>query len=180
MNWKPWVIPGVALAVCAGAVAYAASGEPGDDLRLTGRVVDTADVVPAAAEKRLNDKLAAYEERTRHQIVVVTTKSLEGSAIDDYSVRLFNRWGIGRKGFDDGIGLLVAPSERSVRIEVGKGLETKLTDSRAAAIIETAIIPRFSAGDLPGGVEAGVDAIIGTMDCVEHDDCVTTSKPMEI
>lgn len=91
---------------------------------------------------------------------MVTVKSLGGHGIEDYSLGLFNGWGIGRKGVDDGVGLLVAPKERKVRIEVGYGLEKALTDQEAAAIIDKDILPHFKAGDMSGGIAAGSEAII--------------------
>ena len=140
----------------------------GDELKLTGRVVDAAGVLPAAARARITTKLAGWEARTRHQFVVVTTPSLGGSEVALYSVRLFRRWGIGRKGANDGIGLLVAPRDHRLRIEVGRGLERVLPDDVAARINREVAIPRFQAGDLAGGVEAAVAAVIVAVDSAER------------
>lgn len=131
---------------------------------LTGRVVDVANVIPADREARLTARLAAFEARTRHQLVVVTVRSLSGQAVDLYTLTLANRWGIGRRGIDDGVVLLVAPIDRKVRIEVGRGLERTLTNARAAAILATDVLPRFRTGDMPGGIDAGVAAIIATLE----------------
>lgn len=123
-------------------------------------MVDAADVLPQTPEAKLAAMLASAEMRTKHQFVVVTVKDLGGHAIADYGLKLGNYWGIGRKEFNDGVLLIVAPNERKVRIEVGYGLEKALTNDEAAAIINTAIVPKFKAGDMPGGILAGSEGII--------------------
>ena len=92
-------------------------------------------------------------------MVVVTLKSLQGTTIEDYGYQLGRRWKIGQKDRDSGALLIVVPSERKVRIEVGYGLEGDLTDAATRVIIENAILPRFKAGDFPGGIQNGVAAI---------------------
>lgn len=123
-------------------------------------MVDAADLLPADVEAKLAGRLAEVEQRSRHQFVVVTVKSLGGRQIEDYGRTLGNHWGIGRKGADDGVLLVVAPVERKVRIEVGKGLEKALTDEEAAAIVQDDILPRFIAGQMSEGITAGSDTII--------------------
>lgn len=149
------------LAGC-GAAAPAKSVAPAgyDFPALSGRVVDAAQLLPPASRAAINEKLAALETRTHHQFVVVTVLALGGHPIEDYGVRLGRTWGIGRKGINDGVLLIVAPQERKVRIEVGYGLEKALRDEEAKAIIDTAILPAFRAGDYPRGIAAGVDGII--------------------
>jgi uncharacterized protein len=127
---------------------------------LTGRVVDEAGVLDGAARTRLDTKLAAFESRTATQLVVATLASLQGYEIADYGYRLGRHWGIGQKGKNNGAILIVAPKDRAVRIEVGYGLEGKLTDAVSRLIIENSILPRFRANDIAGGVERGVDDII--------------------
>jgi uncharacterized protein len=127
---------------------------------LTGRVVDAADVLDAAARSRLEGKLADLENKASTQLVVATLPSLQGYEIADYGYRLGRHWGIGQKGSNNGSILIVAPKERSVRIEVGYGLEGKLTDAVSRLIIENSILPRFRANDIPGGIERGVDDIV--------------------
>jgi uncharacterized membrane protein YgcG len=87
-------------------------------------------------------------------------KSLNGRSIEEYGVDLGRAWGIGQKGSNTGAILLVAPSERKVRIEVGYGLEGDLTDAASATIIDQAILPRFRQGDIPGGIVAGTEDIL--------------------
>lgn len=127
---------------------------------LTGRVVDAAGIIPDAEEARLTQKLAALEQQSRRQLVVATIPDLRGYDISDYGYQLGRTWGIGQKGDDNGALLIVAPNERKVRIEVGYGLEPVLTDGMSFLIINNAIVPRFKQGDMPGGIEAGVDAIV--------------------
>lgn len=123
-------------------------------------VVDAANLLDPAAEQALDGKLAAFEKQTGRQFVVATIADLQGYPIDDYGYRLGRTWGVGHKDKNDGVLLIVAPKDRKVRIEVGYGLEPVLTDAYSSAIINSAIVPRFKAGDYPGGINAGADAII--------------------
>lgn len=126
---------------------------------LTGRVVDQADLLTPAQEVSLSTQLAGVETKTGHQFVVTTVKSLEDRDVADYTIALGRKWGIGQKGKDDGVILLVAPNERRVHIAVGYGLNPVMTDIHAGRIIRGEITPRFKAGDFPGGIQAGVNAI---------------------
>jgi uncharacterized protein len=127
---------------------------------LTGRVVDDAGIIPAPVRTELDAKLAALEAKTTDQFVVVTLKSLGGYDISDYGYQLGRAWGIGQKGKNNGVILIVAPNERDVRIEVGYGLEGDLTDAVTRLIIENSILPKFRAGDMAAGIAAGVDDIV--------------------
>ncbi len=127
---------------------------------LTGRVVDAANVLPAPVRADLDAKLAALETQTGHQLVVATLPDLQGTDIADYGYQLGRAWGIGQKGKNDGAILIVAPAERKLRIEVGYGLEPVLTDALSSIIINEAIVPKFKAGDLPGGIVDGVNALV--------------------
>jgi uncharacterized protein len=130
---------------------------------LTGRVVDQADAIPPDQEQALDALLAANEAKTGNQVVVATVASLDGRAIEDYGVALGRAWGIGQKGQNNGAILLVAPNEREVRIEVGYGLEGELTDAVSKLIIEGSILPRFKAGDMPGGIRRGAEDIVAVL-----------------
>ncbi len=127
---------------------------------LSGRVVDAADIIPADVEASLDAKLTAFEQRTQRQFVVATVASLDGYDIADYGYQLGRHWGLGDQERDDGVILLVAPNDRKVRIEVGYGLEPVLTDGYSTLIVQNTILPAFKAGDMPGGIVAGADAII--------------------
>lgn len=126
---------------------------------LTGRVVDQAGLLSSADRATLTASLADLEAKTTDQLVVVTLKSLGGTAIEDYGYQLGRRWRIGQKGQNSGALLIVVPAERKVRIEVGYGLEGTLTDAATKLIIENAILPAFRTGDFSGGIKHGVDQI---------------------
>jgi uncharacterized protein len=130
---------------------------------LSGRVVDEANILDPAARATLTEKLADLETKTTDQLVVVTLKSLRGTSIEDFGVQLGRRWQVGQKDKNNGVLLIVVPSERQVRIEVGYGLEGALTDAVSRLIIENAIVPRFRANDFPGGIARGVDDIISVL-----------------
>ncbi len=127
---------------------------------LTGPVVDQADILPPEVEARLSQKLVALKAQSQRQLNIVTLSSLEGYEISDYGYRLGRAWGLGDKERNDGAILIVAPNERKLRIEVGYGLEPVLTDGLSSLIISRQIVPKFKAGDMPAGIEAGTDAII--------------------
>ena len=127
---------------------------------LTGRVMDNANVIDDATEFDLNNKLAALERKTSRQLVVVTLPSLQGYEISDYGYQLGRAWGIGQAKLNNGVLFIIAPNEHKARIEVGYGLEPILTDALSEVILQTAVLPKFRAGDYNGGVEAGVDALI--------------------
>mgnify|MGYP002777027209 CR=1 FL=1 len=124
--------------------------------KLTGRVVDQANLLDPAREAALSARLEALERKTGRQLVVATLGSLEGRPIEDYGYRLGREWGIGSAEKDDGVLLIVAPNERRVRIETGYGARVFLTDAMSSVIIRNAILPRFREGDFAGGIEAGV------------------------
>ncbi len=127
---------------------------------LTGPVVDQANILPADVEARLAEKLTALKAQSQRELVVVTLPDLQGYEISDYGYQLGRHWQLGTKDKNEGAMLIIAPKERKVRIEVGYGLEPVLTDGLSSLIINQQIVPRFKAGDMPGGIEAGTDAII--------------------
>ena len=148
----------VALAA-ASCVALAA-----DVPYLTGRVVDNANVLSAGAKQKIAQIAEAREKASGDQIAVLTMPSLEGESIEGYATRVFDAWKLGQKGKDNGVLVIVAPSDRKMRIEVGYGLEGTLTDAAAARIIREAMTPRFKSNDFDGGVTAGVQAIVDTLE----------------
>jgi uncharacterized protein len=131
---------------------------------LTGRVIDLAHVLSASDADRLTADLQAHEATTGNQVVVLTLPSLEGEPLEPFVHRVATTWKLGQKGTDNGALLLVALKERKVRIEAGYGLEGALTDAKSAQIIRNEIVPRFRSGDLPGGIAAGVAAILKTIE----------------
>jgi uncharacterized protein len=130
---------------------------------LTGRVVDTADILTDATEQLLSQMLAAHEDSTTNQVAVLTIPSLDGEAIEPLANRVFNTWRLGQAGSNNGVLLLIARDDRELRIEVGFGLEGDLTDAEAGRIIRNVIVPVFRNGDFNGGTIAGVTAILGTL-----------------
>jgi uncharacterized protein len=130
---------------------------------LTGRIVDGANLIAPDARQRIEAKLKAHADKTTDQIAVATVPSLQGVGIEDFANGLFRFWKLGDRDKNNGALLLVAPTERKVRIEVGYGLEGALTDALSKVIITTAIAPKFKTGDFAGGIEAGVDAILSTL-----------------
>ena len=130
---------------------------------LTGRVVDEAGVLNASTQSELTEMLAQHERATGEQVVVVTLASLQGYSIEDFGYQLGRNWGIGQKDKNTGALLIVAPNEHKVRIEVGYGLEGKLTDAISRAIIERDILPAFRRGDFNAGVAAGAASILAVL-----------------
>ena len=128
--------------------------------KLTGRVTDAAGILPAATVAALDTRLAGLEASTGTQLVVATVPDLQGLEIEDYGYQLGRVWGIGQKGTNNGALLIVAPTERKVRIEAGYGLEGTLTDALTSQIIRRDIVPRFKAGDMAGGVAAGAETLV--------------------
>lgn len=130
---------------------------------LSGRVNDEANLIPAEQRQRIEAKLAQFERQTGNQVAVLTIGSLDGEAIEDYANKVGRTWALGQKGKDNGVLLLVAHQDRQMRIEVGYGLEPVLTDLQTSLIQNQVIIPYFKRGDFGGGIEAGVDAILSTI-----------------
>lgn len=120
-----------------------------------GWVSDFAGIMSSETKVQINDLLTSVKKTTRAEIAVVTVTSLEGMSVEEYAVKLFNAWGIGEKGKDNGVLFLIAPTERKARIEVGYGLEPIITDGRAGEIIRETVIPFFKAGDYDQGILQG-------------------------
>ncbi|MDB5705831.1 MAG: Beta-propeller domain of methanol dehydrogenase type [Sphingomonas bacterium] len=127
--------------------------------KLTGRVVDAANLLSPEQEAQLTQLSADIEKTSSRQFVVATIPDLQDYPIEDYGNKLIRGWGIGQKGANNGIILIVAPTERKVRIEVGYGLEPIMTDALSSMIINDTILPKFKSGDMAGGIVAGANAI---------------------
>lgn len=154
------IVAALLVALLLSVAAQAAPTFP----KLTGRVVDDAHILPAETVAALDQKLAALEQSTGGtQLVVATVPDLQGYEIEEYGYQLGRAWGIGQAKANTGAILIVAPKERKVRIEVGYGLEGQLTDALSSLIIQNDIVPRFKAGDMPGGIVAGADALIAQL-----------------
>ncbi len=130
---------------------------------LQGRVNDYADLLSPSTEASLESILQSLETSDSTQIVVLTIDSLRGDSLEDFSLRVVEDWKIGRQDLDNGVLLLVARDDRKIRIEVGYGLEGKLTDMTAGRIIRNVISPKFKQGDFNQGIIDGVGAIVATV-----------------
>lgn len=128
--------------------------------RPDGPILDAAEIIPAEQEAKLDQRLRAYNQETGRAVMIATIPSLEGEDIASYGPALGRAWGVGGKESDQGLILLVAPKDRKMRIEVGYGLEQFMPDVLAGRIVRDTIRPRFQAKDYPGGIEAGIEAII--------------------
>ena len=161
LRWGDLIKAFVAVLLLAFAIPAAAQTFP----KLTGRVVDGANLLTPSQVVDITSKSEALEAATGRQFVVATVPSLEGRPIQDYGYRLGREWGIGDEKRDDGVILLVAPKERKVRIETGYGARVFLTDAISSVIIRNAILPEFQKNppDYGAGIVAGADAIIKQM-----------------
>jgi len=121
-------------------------------------VTDNAGFLSGGARASLNTRLSAYDATTGHQILVWIGETSGDTTIDDFAVRAFEKWKVGRKGVDDGLALFVMAKDRKLRFEVGYGLEDKLPDAVASRIIQEIIVPRLKAGDNDGAITAGIEA----------------------
>lgn len=127
---------------------------------LRGRVNDYAGVMSQEQVRSLETRLAQFEQETGHQVAVLAVPTLEGEYIEGFGIRVAESWKIGKKGFDNGVILLVAVKDRRLRLEVGYGLEGVLPDAIANRIIREQIVPHFRAQDYAGGIVVGVDAVL--------------------
>lgn len=152
----------IAGALLVFASAFCAAQQPVPPL--TGNVVDTTATLAPDALSRLEAKLAALEARKGSQVAVLLVRTTAPEALEEYSLRVAEQWRIGRGGVDDGIVLVVALEDRRMRFEVGYGLEGAVPDALARRIIAEVIAPRFYEGDFAGGLDAGLDALIGLID----------------
>lgn len=128
------------------------------------RVTDTTGSLSKQQLDRLQRKLADFETRKGSQIVVLILPSTQPESIEQYSIRLAEKWQIGREGIDDGVILLIAKDDHKLRLEVGYGLEGAIPDAIAKRVISEIITPRFKSGDFAGGIDVGVDQLIKLID----------------
>jgi uncharacterized protein len=124
-------------------------------------VTDTADFLSPETARSLNARLEAYERQTGHQILVYIGTTTGVAPIEDWGVRAFESWRVGRTNIDDGLVLFIMSQDRRLRIEVGYGLEGEVTDALASRVINDVIVPRIQAGQPDAAVTAGVDALTG-------------------
>ena len=131
---------------------------------LTARVTDMTSSLSAAERAELERMLTEFEQRKGAQIAALIVASTAPETIEQFSVRVVEQWRIGRQGVDDGALLIVALNDRSLRIEVGYGLEGVLTDAASKRIISEFIVPQFKAGDYYAGIKAGLEQMMRVVD----------------
>jgi uncharacterized protein len=141
------------------AAAFSAAAGAVDFPKPTGPINDYAELIDASTKGSLTALIEAVEKETTAEIAVATVTTLDGLSVEEYAKQLFNAWGIGQKGRDNGVLLLVAPIERTLRIEVGYGLEAILPDGLAGSIMREDVLPRFQTNDYQGGIVRGVERI---------------------
>lgn len=154
MHWRLWLVA----ALLGFALHAAAAGA--DIPPLKARVTDLTGTLPAQSIAQLEQKLAAFEKEKGAQVAVLMVPSVQPESIEEYAVRVFEQWKLGRKGVDDGVLLVIAKDDRKLRIEVGYGLEGVLNDATAKRIISDDIVPQLKKGNFPAAVDAGVSRIL--------------------
>ena len=142
------------------------------------RVHDDAHVLKQETIDALEQRLKVYEDSTSNQIAILTTQSLEGEVLEEYSLKVAEAWKLGKENKDNGVLLLIAVDDHKMRIEVGHGLEGVLTDAHSNRIIRNEMTPNFRKSDYDAGVTAAVDAMIksigGEYAADDSDDWSTT------
>ena len=155
--------PRALLAVCALLASWLALADVAVP-PLKSRVTDLTATLTSQQQATLKQTLAAFESRKGSQVAVLIVPTTQPEVIEQYSIRVFEQWKLGRKGVDDGVLLVVAKNDRKLRIEVGYGLEGVLNDATAKRIVEEDIVPHFKQGDFNGGISAGAERIIKVID----------------
>jgi uncharacterized protein len=158
---QKWLLlsPWLALALCLlliASTAFALVPVP----PLKARVTDLTGTLSAQQRARIEQELQAFEANKGIQIALLIVPTTQPEAIEQYSIRVVDKWKLGREGVDDGALLLIAKNDRTLRIEVGYGLEGALTDATSNRIIAEIITPYFRNGDYFGGIQAGVQAMM--------------------
>ena len=149
-----------AIALCWAVVAGAQVPVP----PMGERVTDHTATLTGEQKSAMEQTLRSFEARKGSQVAVLVVRSTAPETIEQFALRVAERWKPGRKNVDDGAILVVAKDDRTLRIEVGYGLEGALTDAACKRIISEIIVPRFQQGDFNGGITAGVDRILRVID----------------
>lgn len=155
----PGILAGALLILALGAGARAEVGTPIPPAPQRW-LTDTAGLLSAQAAAALDDRLQVYEQSSRHQLIVYIGKTTAGVPIEDWAVRAFQGWKVGRQGLDDGLVLFIMAEDRRVRIEVGYGLEGLVPDAVAGQIINEILLPGLQKGDPDGAVRQAVERLV--------------------
>jgi uncharacterized protein len=156
-----WIFAWLALLAALAGAPAAAQDFPS---RPAGPIYDGANIISDGEEQLLDARLRDYNRTTGRAIIVATVPSLDGEEVEPYARKLAEHWEIGGKESENGLLLLVAPNERQMWISTARGLQERMTDIMAGRIYRDVIVPRFKAGDMSGGIVAGVDAIVAQLD----------------
>ena len=160
-RFRKW--PALLALVVVGLSAVQAAHAVRDVPFLTGPVMDLAGMIPDTTQNQLEARIRAFERETGAQVQVLVVPDLDGEPVEDFSIRVVDAWQLGRGEQDNGVLFLIAKAERRMRIEVGYGLEDSLTDAKSRRILDNVVTPRFRAGDIGGGVSAGVETLFSVI-----------------
>lgn len=138
----------------SGAIA----GQNIPDISASGYVSDGADVIDATTEASLVEKLKTFSTGSNGEMAVVTVKSLNGLSVEEFGIRVGEKWKVGKAGKDDGVIVIVSTGDKKVRIEVGRG--ASITDAQAGQILDSVMVPKLHTGDYSGAIVDGVNALI--------------------
>lgn len=156
-------------AIAALAILFASAGAVASTFvvpPIQGHVTDTAGVLSPEDRAALEQRLTRTMDESGREIAVFVVGSLQGETIEDVAYQTFNTWRVGRDKLDNGVLLVIAPQERRIRIETGKGVGGQLTDLQASDIIEHRIAPKLREGSYRGAIGAGIDGIMEALDAV--------------
>ena len=156
MRWARALAGAAALVLALAAHAQDPIAVP----KLAARVTDQTGTLSAAQRDALEAKLRAFEEAKGSQVAVLLVPTIGSETIEEFAGRVADSWQLGRKGVDDGVLFAIAMQERRMRIHTGRGVQGTLTDALSKRIVAEIVTPHFRAGDFPGGIQAGVDAIL--------------------
>jgi len=175
----------IVAAIIVVSTAAAATAAPAPDFpKPIGRVNDFAGVLDESAERELVTLLESLERETSAEVAVATVVSLDGMSVEEYANKLFSAWGVGKKGKDNGVLVLVAPTERQMRIEVGYGLEGLLPDGLTGSIIREEFVPAFRNGNYQAGILSGVRRVAGLIGrnerLVAEADGTSNARPTDV
>jgi uncharacterized protein len=134
----------------------------------TDWVTDTANFLSPETVRSLDARLAAYQQATGHQLIVYIAPTTGGAPIEDWAVRAFAKWKVGRKGLDDGLALFIMSQDHKMRIEVGYGLEAVVPDAIAFRVIDEVMAPKIQAGHNDDAVTAAIDSLTGVIGGQAH------------
>lgn len=152
------------LAIVLAAIAPATRADVLPVPPLERRVTDLASTLDAGQRQRLEQRLAEFEARKGSQVAILIVPTTRPEDIEQYSIRVAEQWKLGREGIDDGVLLVVAIEDRTLRLEVGYGLEGAVPDAIAKRLVSDVITPYFRQGDYYGGLNAGIERLIGVID----------------